>query len=1048
MRACVAISLLFVCVSVAWPQAQTVSTGAVSGTVTDSSGARIPGVAIAAVDQARGTRRESESGPDGDYGFSLLRPGVYQVEFATEGFRSHVASEIAVRIGETVTLPVTLSIGPEATSVEVVADQAVVEPERTQQASSIGQRRIENLPINRRNYLDYAILSPGVVETNTLVDDQDFRVAQTPQSGLSFGGGNGRGNMFAIDGVEHYSNSGGIRPSVSQAAVQEFQINRSNYSAEIGGGFGGSVNIVTKSGSNELSGELFGFLRHRSIQARNYFDPEKSAFTRGQYGAAVGGPIQRNKAFWFGAFERLDRHETTFVPILQDRSSFSQLTESQQQLVDFFAASSSTALQGLASLMTESLTPTNNPNVEKIFEQNSGVFPFAGDANLAMVRLDFLQGAKRTFFVRGSFARDLSDSAQFGSLVGYSRGRSVLLADSTWALGHTYIFSPHWVSDTRASYAWGQVDVQPTDPIGPEINITGFGSFGRDIFLPSKTTEQHVQFRQDFIYAGSRNTLKFGVEVNPVRDEVFSETFFSGRFTFGPDIPLASLFASATGDPLFGEKLAALLGLSGGGHLIPNLSDPITALQGFAVNAPIFYQQGFGDPNWVGWSKRFNAYIHDEIRLTPSFKLSLGLRYDLESNPSPVRTDPNNFGPRIGMAWSPDRKTVIRGGYGIYYSQINIQVANVAATLSGEQISQVFVPLTGAPGATNPMTGRPPTSADIYGTLLEQGVIGARTITPDDLTQFGLSLGPGAPGRVEFGIVDDFSNPYAQQASFEIERMIGGFAISGAYVFSRGAFITRTRDHNIYQRGVHEDGTPEFGFFDPTLLQSNIFESSANSFYHAGTLALSRRAGRHISLNAHYTWSKAIDEVTDFNSDFQPHNQVNARAERSLSAFHQGHRLVASAVLTSGGQFARGQSFWKNLVADTTFSPIVIVSSFRPFNVLSGFDNLGDNHPTTHRPIGAGRNIGRGPDFQTVDFRLSRSFRVGGEDGVEISVIGELFNALNRTNFEKINNVVGQVSVNDLPQPLRGVRGVPTDPLSFTSAMNPRQFQFGLRVLF
>lgn len=1039
--------LIFLAASALYAQT-TGATGAIGGAVIDPSDARIPAVAVVATELGQQTSRETATDELGEYRLPLLRPGVYRLEFMKEGFESSVANEVVVRVGETATLDVMLSVGSRTQVVEVTADAAQVDTERTQQASYIGSESIENLPINRRNFLDFALISPGVVETDTLVDDQDFRVAQTPQSGLSFGTGNGRGNMFSMDGVEHYSNSGGVRPSVTQSAVQEFQLNRSNYTAEIGGAGGGAVNIVTKSGSNEISTELFGLVRDRSLQARNYFDPFKSAYTRGQYGVVSGGPIQRNRSFWFAGYERLDRHETTFVPILQDRSAFNSLTDSQQELTDFFAASPIGTLNTFAGLISDTLIPANNPDVEKIFEENSGVFPVGGGVNMAMVRLDLSSSPKRTLFARGSHARDFSDNTDFGSLIGFSRGRSIKMVDNTWAVGQTYVFSPRWISDTRAQYAWGRIDVVPVDSFGPEINITGFGAFGRDIFLPSNTVEQHWQFRQDFIFASSDNTLKFGMDVNPVRDRVFAETFFSGRFTFGPDIPLSSLFAAATGDPLLRQKIATLLDLAGGRRLIPNLDDPLNALQAYSVGAPIFYQQGFGDPNWIGWSRRVAGYLHDELNVTPRLKLSLGLRYDLEGNKKPVPTDPNNFGPRFGFAWSPDDKLVIRGGYGLFYGQINAQVANIADTLSGSQINQVFVPLTGAPGVINPMTGKALTSADIYSTLLEQGVIGQRSITIDDIKQFGLTPAPGANGRVEFGIVDEFSNPSSQQASFEIERSVGDLAISASYVFSRGAFITRTRDHNIYQAGTTEQGVPEFGFFDPSVLQRNIFESTANSFYHAGTLSLNKRAGRRLFINAHYTWSKSIDEVTDFNSDFQPHNQLNARAERGLSPFHQGQRFVASGVWNSGVTAIKGQSLWHKVIADATFSPIIVVSSFRPFNILTGYDNLGDNHPTTHRPIGAGRNIGKGPGSATVDFRLSKELQLGGERGVRATVTGEVFNALNHTNFGKVNNVVGRAELADLPNPLTGQRGSPTEPLSFTSAMSPRQVQLGLKLQF
>jgi hypothetical protein len=542
------------------------------------------------------------------------------------------------------------------------------------------------------------------------------------------------------------------------------------------------------------------------------------------------------------------------------------------------------------------------------------------------------------------------------------------------------------------------------------------------------------------------HTLKFGYDINPVRDNVQSQTFFSGRFNFGQAIPLSSLFASALGDPNFPATVTSVLQSQGRTDLVRNLNSPITALQAYSLGLPTFYQQGFGDPVWVGWSKRYGMYVQDSWLLRRGLTLNLGLRYDLEVNPPVLGTDSNNFAPRFGFAWAPGSgRTVVRGAYGLYYSPTYAQYANVADTLSGTQIRQVLVPLTGFPLVTNPRTGRPVTSSDIYQTLLGTGVIGTRTISESDLTQFGLRVAPGLPGRVVFGS-DPVINAYSQQASLEVERAIGDFTISAAYNFNRGAHIGRTQGRNVYYTGRLPDGRPTFGRIDPTILQWNVFAYNANSFYHAGILQVQKRLRRHVGLNAHYTWSRAIDESTDFNSDFSPNDQLNARAERALSAFHQAHRVVANAIIESPLAPGRDRSIRDNLFGGWLMSPILQYNSFRPFNLLTGVDNLGDGYITNKRPYKAGRNIGQGPDFFSIDLRISRRFLFGRDGRAGIEFIAEGFNMLNRTNFRTVNQTVGDVPLESLPNPVRAFRGSPSEPLAYTSALEPRQFQFGLKI--
>ncbi|MGB9612065.1 MAG: carboxypeptidase regulatory-like domain-containing protein, partial [Bryobacteraceae bacterium] len=481
----------------AYPQAQS-NAGEIRGTVLDASGSAIRGARLQAVDPDRAIQRSAETGEEGGFVFPLLPPGRYRVRVEAKGFAPQVFEGVEVRVGDVYTLPVRMEVGELQQVVEVLAEAPVIDSERTQQATTIDRARIAELPINRRNYLDFALLSPATASTQDLADGTDYRVAQTPQSGISFGGGNGRGNGFFVDGVENYINSGGVRLSVSQEAVQEFQINRNTASAEFGWSSGGTVNIVTRSGGNQFHGNLFGFLRHRDIQARNYFDPQKSAYTRSQAGATAGGPLRRDRTFFFGAYERLDRHESTFVPILEDRSAFNAPTPPQQALLGALRASGVPQLAGLAQALAGALTPASNPFVTGVFQANSGVFPFSEASNLFSTRIDHRFGDRHSIYWRGSLGTLDNQNNQFGALVAYNRGRNFDIWDGTSMLSDSIILSSNWVVETRLMFNYNRIAVRTVDPYGPELNVTGFGFFGREIFLPSRTEERHYQILQNW----------------------------------------------------------------------------------------------------------------------------------------------------------------------------------------------------------------------------------------------------------------------------------------------------------------------------------------------------------------------------------------------------------------------------------------------------------------------------------------------------------------------------------------------------------------------
>ena len=491
---------------------------------------------------------------------------------------------------------------------------------------------------------------------------------------------------------------------------------------------------------------------------------------------------------------------------------------------------------------------------------------------------------------------------------------------------------------------------------------------------------------------------------------------------------------------------------------------------------PIVYQQGFGDSESSGWIARYGAYIQDSWKVGQRLTLNLGLRYALQDEQFFIPTSKRDWQPRASFSWDPagDGKTVIRGGAGLFVGFLNQAVANVTRELGGfADPTSIFIviatPTTngfGLPrsfdlyGGLANATGffsRPITLADVQRVLPPAGTPNARTITP----------GPGQPLEVRFRIGSGYRNPSTYQSSLGIQRDLGsGFSLDTGYMFVRGIHQSRNRDINQIRRTgpvnpLNPLGGPTFvrfpapgvtsDFRNPLIFQDNVYDMTGSSFYHALTVQLQKRFSSNFSVNTHYTLARAIDEVTDFNSDFSAQNPLDLRRDRSLSAFDQRHRFVLSGALQS--------PLKSSLFRNWLISPIFVAQSGRPFNLLLGFDANGDGRSQTDRPGQAGRNTGRGEAFYSVDMRVSRRFLVRESRFLELTF--EAFNLFNRTNFAGINNTIGgactDASGNIAPCSLSGVSPLsnfdlrgrvdrkPTQQLGFTSAFDPRQIQLGIR---
>jgi hypothetical protein len=1099
------------------------ASGDIKGTVTDPSGAVVASATVTATDVDKGIKHTVTSDANGQFHLTGLQPATYSVSASKSGFQPEVAKNVVVNIGQTNIVNFPMKVSQVSEQIEVTTEPPVVETERGAQANVVNEQYIRELPINRRDYLTFTLLAPAVSDSTRLSSDQDYRVKQTPQSGLSFYGSNGRGNSVTVDGGEVNDDAGGVRLNMSQDAVQEFQINRSNYGADLGGASGATINIVTKSGTNDVHGTLFGYFRNDALDAANPFSvtqalapgqtfnpaaPDaagkhiKDDLTREQFGGSIGFPLKKDKTFLYSSFEGLLGDAQNAVPLLSNTATL-RPSAGQQAIINGLAANAGNvpciganpAIPGpicaqiYNNIFTVSQLTGSNPGqvarnsfLVNQFEGNGGLFPYTSRLYLASTRFDHQFSDHNQVALRYSFGHDREENPDVTSLTGFSRGSSVKAFDHTFLGSWFHQFSGKTLNEARVQWNYSNFDVNPNAPGEVGLDIPGFGNFGTQIFLPSFTIMRRYEFADNVSLIRGKHNIKFGGYELYRGNHSESHTFFPGRFVFGT-LPITVFPASSLPNCMI---VPVACGLNP--SLAPQTT--ITSLESASLGLPSFYQQGFGNPIY-NYPRPFTAaFIQDQWSMASNFTLNVGVRYELDSQYGALSSDKNNFAPRVSIAWDPfkDHKTAIRAGYGIFYSPIYGQIADVVQTLGvvngNRQIAQTFVPITGVPGFPPTLT-----SALIFQTLFAQNKVqctvaaagNAACITPADLTQFGINIthtGPVPPLSVVFSGQPDYQSPYSQQAEFGIEREITrGWAVSlsGIYVhtiglpvaidvndlptvptstitLSNGAQV-KVHNFNTSTTNALTPGLAPCGgaaiincFVNPLRLQSDQYSSKGSALYEGAILEVKKRFSTHFSLLANYTLSKAFDTTTDFNSDFGPADNTNLSGERALSNFDQRHKVVFAAIVDSGNRGGR-------LLSGFQVSPVIRFNSGHPFNLLAGSDVNGDRHSTNDRPVGAARNTGQGPDFTTFDMRITRRFKMG--ERANLQLLAEGFNLLNRTNYASVNNIVGprfDLAPGFSTFNVQGVKVNPTTslstPLAFTSAFPMRQLQFGVRIGF
>ncbi|MGB7069959.1 MAG: TonB-dependent receptor [Pyrinomonadaceae bacterium] len=653
-----------------------VSSADLTGTVADPNGAVVPGASITAKNIATGLVRNATANDSGDFQLIGLAPGDYEITVEAPTFKKTVISPVTLTVGQRAELPVRVEIGSQDIVVNISGDSVpLIETGKTTIASTIDQERIENLPINERSATGFALT------LSTVGRDNGRPIGPAPTSGLNIGGQRGRSTQVNVDGADFTDNSvNSARSTVGQEAVQEFQVATNSYAPEFGRATGGVVNIVTKSGTNQLHGNVFGFLRDKTIQARNAFAPvgDKPDFTRGQYGITLGGPIARDRTFFFMAFEGRQRRESGFFTtdvtqglnnsITLGPQTYSNITAQQRAFAAGLAGAGQAQLAGLYLTFVSSggntalfgSNPLRSPGGSIPAGQVIGPRFFltgapvpVGSVNAAGEGIAFrpllnlqkvfpVRDKTHYFSIRGDHS--FNNDNQLTARLSYnpSRVSGIQVESQNQSLGQND-FSRTGITDTKdyslsaglnsnlggtmlneLRFSYGKRDTsfrsQNNDAVA--YNISGTAFIGRELFSPVVRTENRYQLVDNLNVVAGNHTFKFGGDFNIIRiPSALFELNFAGLFNFG-ETDLKPFLEGALGSALPFQSCQT----NTQAGCIP-LATPV---QAYGLGLPSIYIQGFGNPISEIKNNPIAFYAQDSWKIHPRLTVNYGVRYDIE----------------------------------------------------------------------------------------------------------------------------------------------------------------------------------------------------------------------------------------------------------------------------------------------------------------------------------------------------------------------------------------------------------------------------------
>lgn len=974
---------------IASAQSASATTANLIGIVKDPESATVGGAQIFVKNLATGLERETVSSDQGEFSFIQLAPGEYSLIVVNEGF-DKASSTINLTLGNTSIISVTLPVGKTSNVVEVKAD--VLTQARTEDSVNITRQRIEVLPINRRDFLDFTLTSSRIVR------DRLPTQGVTGTSGLSFNGQSARANNITIDGLDNNDLvSGSVRSTFSQEAVQEFQVLPDGTDSEYGRALGGIVNIVTRSGSNDFHAGVFFLNRNDKISARDPFAKNETPFSQYQFGATFSGPIKKDKTFFFTNFERLNIKQSNIVNV---RNIVIQALRDIGLTADNGAIPFSIGKISFLGRVDTQLTPSNKLDIR---------YNFGGGYN-------------------GQFE-------PFGDRIGETNSATERVTDNSVAISNIYVNNKfNLTNETRFLYGHRSQKVTSIDD-GPSIDLLDSGVsnvFGRNVFTPQNREERIYQIVNNTILNRGVNQIKFGVDFNYIGGpEGKSEFSFvnSGIAIFQPldfsdltGIPGLPVFSTLEAIDPNQRSPQQLAFLKLAAAILPTLSP------GFPANFPLdrsslpfAFAQSFGNLRLSAPATLFATFIQDDIKLKPNLLIKAGLRYDINR----LRFAPSNngnFSPRLALSYRPSNieKLNVRASYGLFFGTPVIGSAVLAnqsqkgALLLPVQIFPSSVVSFAQPSNRFPISDQLPPNFNF-------------------IPQF----------TIAFRYQPNLHTSYSQQVSAGFDYLLSKQTLlSINYNYVRGIRLFATRRINPIVRPVPGSILQSrlTGRVDPSRGDVTEFESAFDSYYHGLTIFLERRFTNRIGLFLTYTFSKTIDNLFDIRTDTADNaaDTLKIGEERGLSIQDVRNRFILS------GNWKLDYS--KNpFLRDFQLSSIITLESGRPYNLLAGED-LNMNGDSGDRPLGIGRNAGITPGFANVDVRLMRTITL--KENIQIQAFIEGFNIFNRFNLAKFGTIFPADATGNfnLPAKQGGRFTVPKD--RYLSAFSPRQLQFGIKVNF
>ena len=927
MKVCVSLffALILYCSTVCVAQ-QNVTSAALSGLVEDTKGAVVTGANVTAINLETNQQTTTITNHEGRYRFPYLRTGDYDLKFEALGFAS-ITRKLTLSVGQSFDLPVKLEVAGVAAQVNVDTAVPMIETVRTQITETIRPREINELPLNGRNYLDLALLVPGVAPTNTGSNQRFAETSAVPGQGISIAGQRNLYNSFVVDGVSANDDAADLTGTYySEEVIDQFQVVTSGGIAEFGRASGGVVNILTRSGTNDFRGSLYGFFRNQRFDARNPLAPTKDLLTQAQYGGTVSGPLRREQTFFFTNFEQMRRNYSAVLTIAP----------------------------GAVTTINNRLSAVNYPGPLI----NTGVVPASFDTTNFFSRIDHKINTRNDLSGRYSLYHiNAVNSRTVGGLNAVSRGTGLDNTDQTVQVNNVTTLSNRTLNEARFQFTNSRLDAPINDAIGPAVNIAGVANFGTATFSPLGRDINLFEAVDNVSTMRGDHSLKAGAGFLYNRVNILFPGALQGVYNF-------------------------------------------SSMNNFLTGNYVSYQQAFGEPEQAQSNPNFGAFVQDEWRVRPDFTINAGLRYDAQFLPEPIQTDANNFSPRLGIVYAPgNRKTVVRASFGLFYDRIPLRATSNALQRDGSKyiVAQLSPGQPGAPVFPNVLTVQPST----------------------------------LPTRPNITRIDpNIESSYSHQANVQIERELpANTVVSVGYLHLRAHHLILSRNVNVPTVPASA-GIPNLGRPDPNWGNISRFESSGNSAYDGMVVSINQRATSWASLRVSYTLSKTIDDAGNFFfSSVQ--NNFDIRDDRGLSDNDQRHRLVISGSLEVPDH--KKPKGLQRVLCGFQLGYIFTYASRLPFNVLLGSDRNFDTN-NNDRPLGVGRNTGEGFDFASLDLRVSRRFRL--TEHVDLQLLAEGFNLLNRSNFGVPNNVFGS-----------GATPLPTFGRP-TQAFDPRQFQFGIKVNF